>query len=241
MKSLRTLRLLDAASEPPAVVKERVRQRVAASLAIAAALSANGAAAAAGAPLARVGRGVLFASRAKLITAAVGLWLSGVAVGAFSYSAWHSGSTPLAPSAHVVASVSPGEAPSALALGVAPASAVATPESELPRAPAKQAPRQVASASSVAAPSTLARERELLDRARFALAHADGAAALAEASNHERAFPHGALREERQALQVRALFALGQRDEARERARAFQAEFPNSFLSPALESALTAP
>jgi hypothetical protein len=195
------------------------------------------------APARRVTELGFLASRGKLAAAAIGLWLSGAATGVVAYRAWHADATSAPSRAHVVqvsvaASAVPSAAPQAVASGE-PAPVVLT-EREAPRV-VSSALRSAASASAAPALTGLARERELLDRARDALAHGDGAAALAEATSHERAFPQGALREERLALQVRALFALGERGEARARARAFAAEFPNSFLTPALESALAEP
>jgi hypothetical protein len=88
--------------------------------------------------------------------------------------------------------------------------------------------------------STLERERLLLDRARRALGN-DANVALEAISEHERAFPRGALREERLAMQVRALESLGRHAEAHARALDFRDEFPDSFLMPALESVLAGP
>jgi hypothetical protein len=225
-------------------VKERVRERIAGSLAIASALGAGaGAVTAAVAPARRVAELGFLASRGKLAAAAIGLWLSGAAAGVVAYRAWQGDAEKAPAGAHVIqVLVAPSAAPSVARPAVAavePAPFVVA-DREAPRA-LSSATRPVASASAAPARSGLARERELLDRAREALAHGDGASALSEAASHERTFPQGALREERLALQVRALFALGRRDEARERARAFAVEFPNSFLTPALESALAEP
>lgn len=250
MTPLQALKSLGTGSEPPAAVKQRVRERIAGSLAIASALGAGaGAAAATVAPARRVAELGFLASRGKLAAAALGLWLSGAATGVVAYRAWQGDAEKAPASAHVVpVSV----APSALAaiepapVGLAPPGVEALPvvAERAPRTPASPSARSAASPPATPAASALSglgRERQLLDRAREALAHGDGSAALAEAAGHERAFPQGALREERLALQVRALFALGRRDEARERARAFVTEFPNSFLTPALESALAEP
>jgi hypothetical protein len=86
----------------------------------------------------------------------------------------------------------------------------------------------------------LARERSLLDRARTELEQ-DAQAALRLASEHEHSFPAGALREEREALAIRALGNLGRHDEAQARMLAFRAAFPQSFLAPALSAALAEP
>jgi len=60
-------------------------------------------------------------------------------------------------------------------------------------------------------------------------------------AQHRRQFPRGRLAEERDALAIRALISLGRTTEARQRARAFRTAYPNSFLAPALESALSKP
>lgn len=250
MKPLQSLRMLGTGSEPPLAVKQRVRQRIGASLAIAAALGsrAGGAAASALAPTGRVlGLGLL-ASRTKVVAAAVGLWLAGTATGIVSYGVWRSGAASVSGSPGVAvsvpAAVSPGPGtPQSGSDVLMQAPVAAPPVATSVAAPSVAAERGRAGASAVVTPAkpSLALERQLLDGARAALGQGDGAAALAAVANHEQAFPQGALREERRALQVRALFALGRRDEAREQARAFVAEFPHSFLTPALESALVEP
>jgi hypothetical protein len=115
-------------------------------------------------------------------------------------------------------------------------------ETKLPPTPEKPSlPKASRSTRDAAARSSLALERSLLDRARTELGHDNAEEALRLASEHERAFPAGILREEREALVIRALGNLGRRDEARARMVAFRAEYPQSFLAPALSAALAEP
>jgi hypothetical protein len=87
-------------------------------------------------------------------------------------------------------------------------------------------------------PDRLASERGLVEAARILVNHGDGEAALRWLRTHARRYPRGRLAEEREGLWVRALFAVGRRDEARRRAEAFHARFPNSIFAPALERLL---
>ena len=74
----------------------------------------------------------------------------------------------------------------------------------------------------------LAAERMLLDAARSALAHGAPDEALAAVDRHAATYPRGALREEREALAVKALAGAGRAAEARARGQRFAAEFPRS-------------
>jgi hypothetical protein len=78
----------------------------------------------------------------------------------------------------------------------------------------------------------------LLDLARHSLEVQDGQAALDAVTRHQRRFPAGILVQEREAMAVRALVQLGRLDDARARARAFGARFPDSMLLPAVQSAV---
>jgi hypothetical protein len=88
--------------------------------------------------------------------------------------------------------------------------------------------------------SDLARERALLDVARASAARGEPADVLAQVARHRQQFPQGKLSEEREALAIRALLSLGRQQEARARANAFRAAYPNSFLAPVLEAAAAA-
>jgi hypothetical protein len=85
------------------------------------------------------------------------------------------------------------------------------------------------------------RERVLLDAARQGLLRGEPQTSWEAIEEHERKFPDGALAEERDALAVRTLVALGRNPEARRRAEALRSRFPHSVFLPAVETALAAP
>ncbi|HEX4460995.1 MAG TPA: hypothetical protein VIA18_23605, partial [Polyangia bacterium] len=78
------------------------------------------------------------------------------------------------------------------------------------------------------------------DPARAALARGDGSDAFARLELHERRFPSGALAQEREAMTIRALVLMGDRDRARSRATAFRAHYPDSLLWPMIKATLDA-
>jgi hypothetical protein len=80
-----------------------------------------------------------------------------------------------------------------------------------------------------ATPST-GLEMRLLTSAQDAMS-TDPAKALALCEDHARRFPTGLLVEEREALAIQALLALGRTDDAKKRADAFYAKFPDSPLT----------
>lgn len=84
-------------------------------------------------------------------------------------------------------------------------------------------------------------EQEILQRAQAAYARRRFSTALVALAEHARRFPDGHLAEEREALRVRSLLALGRRDDARSAATAFAARFPRSVLLPRVESEASAP
>lgn len=111
----------------------------------------------------------------------------------------------------------------------------------LPRAvPSAQAFKAAPSASHepVTSPQGLAAERALLDVARGALAAGDPRTALDATERHEKSYPDGMLVEEREALVIKALAALGRTDEALTRARVFEQRYPNSLLRRAVHTAV---
>jgi len=71
-------------------------------------------------------------------------------------------------------------------------------------------------------------ELRWIESAQTALAADDVPAARAALRGHARAFPHGHLSEEREALEVQVLCASGRSDEARRAAAAFVARHPTS-------------
>jgi hypothetical protein len=86
--------------------------------------------------------------------------------------------------------------------------------------------------------TSLARERELIERARAELRAGRAADALSALRVHEREFPNGVLLEERLGLQIEVLAARGETAAARQRAAEFRSRFPGSPLQSALDSAL---
>lgn len=98
-------------------------------------------------------------------------------------------------------------------------------------------PSSVAAASASSAAS-LAAERSLLDEARHALARGEPRAGLAPLEQHAARFPKGILTEEREALTVRVLAALGNASAAASRAENFHRRFPNSLFTPAVDNAV---
>ncbi|MCC7542948.1 MAG: hypothetical protein IT379_42425 [Deltaproteobacteria bacterium] len=77
-------------------------------------------------------------------------------------------------------------------------------------------------------------ERALIERARAALSRDRPAHALDALTQHERRFPRGQMREEREALRIHALRASGQEAAATERARTFRRDHPESLMLPAI-------
>jgi hypothetical protein len=96
-----------------------------------------------------------------------------------------------------------------------------------------------ASSAATAAPvDSLTTEREILDAARTALARGEPQNGIAALQSHIKLFPRGTLAEEREALYVRILVAMGDDGSARARAARFQQRFPNSIFMPVIERAL---
>ena len=117
---------------------------------------------------------------------------------------------------------------------------VVTPE-ELARVPSDRPSANTASSPPPSSPtSTLAAERSLLDEARHALARGEPGAGLAPLNRHAARFPKGILTEEREALAVRILCALGNTGAATARAENFHRQFPNSLFTPAVDNAISA-
>jgi hypothetical protein len=81
------------------------------------------------------------------------------------------------------------------------------------------------------------REAKLVAQARRALAD-DPTRALALTRQVEREFPNGMLEEERRALEIRALAALGRADEAQSAAKGFLAKFPDGPHAAAVRRAI---
>lgn len=86
----------------------------------------------------------------------------------------------------------------------------------------------------------LSAERGLLDVARTALARGEASEALRAAEQHRASYPSGILAEEREALAIKALVALGRMNEARSRAGAFERKFPSGIMVRTVRSAVEA-
>jgi hypothetical protein len=93
-------------------------------------------------------------------------------------------------------------------------------------------------ATPVLAPPSLGAQQSLLDDARNALVRKDGTSALSAIGAHRLRFPDTALAEERAALEIRALVALGRMEEARSRYASFERMFPGSLFATSLRSLL---
>ncbi len=132
-------------------------------------------------------------------------------------------------------------APSAVPSGAIPAPAPeVAPAPIVPRRSAERSPGPAPDGSKRAGASDLSAEQALLDTARAALVRGQAPDALAPLARHARQFPHGALSEERDALEVNALVASGRYAEARELGERFLAEHPGSLLQPSVRAALAA-
>ena len=87
------------------------------------------------------------------------------------------------------------------------------------------------------ATSEFAAERLLVERCSSALVRGDAAGALVAAREHARRFRDGLLVEEREALTIQALRALGRDAEAAARTEVFLRRWPTSMHAPALRGA----
>ena len=227
MKPLEALRALGTGGEAPTEAKQRVYGALMASLgaaATAAALTESASVAPAPAPI------ITGLSNAKALLIASGIWLFGGAVGVALYGVLH------AQEVRVVYVDRPVLANSI----VAPPTETSPSGSASVATSADPVAKRIA-VSSVSPTSQLSRERALLDLARASAARGEPALSLQQTEQHRAQFPRGKLSEEREALAIRALHSLGRADETLARARAFHSTYPDSFLTPAIDSALSAP
>jgi hypothetical protein len=116
-------------------------------------------------------------------------------------------------------------------------SASAAPPALTPseRAPRVERPQQTSAPTDEA----LARERQIIEKARSALLRGDAEAALGAVAEHSKAFPRGQLGEAREAIAVQALVRAGRHDEARARAAKFHRAFPGSTYAPVVDGAIS--
>jgi|SRR6185369_6458925 len=237
MKPLEALRALGTGGEAPPEAKQRVEAALTASLAAAAAATVvSSAARSAGlastppatSPL------ILGLTSAKVLAVAGGIWLMGGATGAALYGALHTQEVRVVYVDRPVLS-SNVPAPPAAPPPIVPASAASTAMPAVAETRGRHALPAAAAQG-----SELARERALLDLARAAAARGEPALVLEQTERHRAQFPRAKLGEEREALAIRALLSLGRADQARARAAAFHLAYPNSLLTPAIDSALSA-
>jgi len=239
VKPLEALRSLGTGSEPPADAKQRVYGALLASLdgAAAAATIASATPKASATLAPAIAPALTGITGSKLLLIGAGIWLIGGATGAALYGSLQREQVRIVYVDRPVAGPPVPAAPPAQAPSALPSS------SPVSRRASINAARNATSAptSTLGTQSELARERALLDLARANAAHGEPALVLEQIEKHRREFPQGRLTEEREALAIRALLALGRGDEARARADAFRTTYPNSFLTPAIDSALSAP
>jgi hypothetical protein len=95
-----------------------------------------------------------------------------------------------------------------------------------------------APAASGAAPPSLRDDISLLEGARTSLAEGDAAGSLEQLTVHQRRFPVSALRQEREALEIKVLVALGRTVEAKRLAAVFLERYPRSSLRAAVARAV---
>ncbi|MET0790444.1 MAG: hypothetical protein ABW061_02895 [Polyangiaceae bacterium] len=232
MKPLDSLRALGPGSEPPAEVKQRVAGALFATLAASALTKPPVSASVHPAPSLLGG-----VASSKVLAVAAGIWLAGGVAGAALYRA-------LRPAEVRVMYLERPAPPIATAVPSAIEPAVELSAPSTPSGPASAAWGRIITArerkgTGSENSSELARERALLDRARADAAHGEPGHAFDVTEQHRQRFPQGRLTEEREALAIRALLSLGRTADARARAQTFRSTYPNSFLMPALESALS--
>lgn len=88
----------------------------------------------------------------------------------------------------------------------------------------------------VAPNKSLELEQAQLDVARAALVQSRAAAALEALASHRRQFPKGQLAEERDALEVQALWKAGRDADARAKGAAFRKAHPDSIFGPVIDA-----
>jgi hypothetical protein len=232
------------ADGPSAERRARVKRRLVAALVttgagIGGVTSAAAASAHAGA--AGVALGTATASKGALTVGSIAVWLAAGA-GLGTLVSAPALVTRLKAAEHPAVAAAPVVRPvaaphTAAALVRAPA-AVATPLVQAPQAEPQRAPavkaQEVTLAPAASPAASLADETRVLANARGALAAGRAGAALALLDEHARRFPSGALAEERSAVQVLSLCALGRVEEAKQVADAFVSRAPRSPLLPRL-------
>jgi hypothetical protein len=115
---------------------------------------------------------------------------------------------------------------------------VPAPPLAAPAAAASAVPALPPRAAPSVSTSLLSAERILLDSARGELTSGNAAQALVLLDSHAHRFPRAQLAEEREALVIQSLVALGRYDEARAAAARFKAATPGSLFLPAIEASV---
>lgn len=110
--------------------------------------------------------------------------------------------------------------------------------SSTPEPPAR---RRVAQPQAAETPEDLAEEHRMLSAAQRALTQRDANAALASVRAHSQRFAHGALAEERDALEIRALLLADREQDARSLAQRFRRRYPDSVFIATIDERLGRP
>ena len=129
--------------------------------------------------------------------------------------------------------------PATIAGPIAHGAATSTARAARVQASARRAPRPVGTGNAMVVPATRVQadpeaEIALVSRAQNVLTQRP-LEALAVLTEHEQLFPHGVLAQERDTLRIDAERALGQNARAREHARMFVTQFPQSPQARALK------
>lgn len=234
--------LLDAergASGVPSAARDRLLQRLGSEILTGAvAGTAVASATSQAAPLASASAStvatVAAPAAAGIAQVTVVKWLVGVGVAAFAAGG--------AVGVGVVKAIAPEVKPAVITAPPAPVQPVQVQPSppvpvEAPPMPA--APRAPVVAPPVKTTDALGIERSLLEQARTALSRGNAADALNALDEHEKKFPQGQMAEERAAMQVLTLKAMGRLDEARSRAEAFRVRYPKGLFRASVDSAVS--
>jgi hypothetical protein len=107
--------------------------------------------------------------------------------------------------------------------------ATRTAPRRVPPAPSAETAEAIVEEGPSSGPSSLAIEAQLLGRAQAALG-AEPRTALSIVEQHAREFPAGVMAQERDALRIEALVALGEQSRARTAAARFHRDYPRSGL-----------
>ncbi|NUP10548.1 MAG: hypothetical protein HOW73_31250 [Polyangiaceae bacterium] len=182
---------------------------------------------------------IVAATKLKIVVATIGV-AGAVSAGAYNHFSKPTDVPQPAASAPVTMHVGTPPRPSAQRAEPALPTPTAAPEPSVdampldpPHGPASSA--AAASAMPRKSDLALAEERALLKRARDALARNEPRAALAALADHRARFENGRHAEERRVLEIEALRAAGEHDRAREAARSFVHDHPDSVFRDGVE------